>query len=189
MQYDRTRHNIGFVVVDAVVAAVAAPLMAGAHGALWSRAESEELGEVFLAKPQLYMNRSGRPLAALVEQWGLPVEDVLVVHDDVDLQLGRLRLKRGGGAGGHRGILSIEEEIGIREFCRLRFGVGRPDAGQDTADYVLEPFPEAAREALAEAVQRAASGALDWLRLDFQAAMKNVNTPPETPVESEGSGC
>lgn len=188
-RYEDTRHNVGFVVVDALGRELAAPLRAEAHGALWSRHESVEFGEVFLAKPQTYMNRSGEPLAGLLEDWELPVTEVLVVHDDVDLGLGRLKLKRGGGAGGHRGLLSIEEETGTREFCRLRFGVDRPESGRDTAEYVLDAFPELSREILGEAIGRATHGALDWLRLDFQAAMKNVNTGPKRPVESDESGC
>ncbi|MDG2306786.1 MAG: aminoacyl-tRNA hydrolase [Candidatus Binatia bacterium] len=188
-RYDGTRHNIGFVVVDAVGARVDAPLERADHGALWSRASSEDFGEIFFAKPQSYMNRSGEPLAALLEDWAVAPTDVLVVHDDVDLEIGRLKLKQGGGMGGHRGLLSIEEETGTRDFCRLRFGVGRPLAGQDTAEYVLERFPGSADEEMAGAVVRARDGALDWLRLDFQAAMKNVNTWAEKPVEPDGSGC
>jgi len=188
-RYEGTRHNIGFVVLDSFAAQVGAPLVGRAHGALWSGVESEALGQIFLAKPQLYMNRSGRPLAALLEEWDVEPSDVLVIHDDVDLDLGRLKLKRGGGAGGHRGLLSIEEETETRDFCRLRFGIGRPQAGQDTADYVLERFSAASAEALAQAVERARDGVGDWLRLDFEAAMKSVNTPPEKPVESDESGC
>lgn len=188
-RYEKTRHNIGFVVVDRLAVGLGSPATTEERGAVWSRLESEELGEVFLAKPQTYMNRSGEPLAALLEDWELPATDVLVVHDDVDLTLGRLKLKRGGGAGGHRGLLSIEERTGTRDFSRLRFGVGRPDGGQDTAEYVLEAFSEDEYEALGEAVDRATAGALDWIRLDFQAAMKNVNTGPEKPVEPGESGC
>lgn len=188
-RYEGTRHNIGFVVVDRLAAALGSPTTTEGRGARWSRVESAELGEVFLAKPQTYMNRSGEPLAALLEDWELSAAEVLVVHDDVDLTLGRLKLKRGGGAGGHRGLLSIEEETGTRDFCRLRFGVGRPDGDQDTAEYVLERFSEREHEALGEAVDRATAGAVDWIRLDFQAAMKNVNTGPEKPVEPGESGC
>lgn len=176
-------------MVDALGAAFGAPLNARAHGALWSRTEVESVGEVFLAKPQTYMNRSGEPLGALLEAWGLSETEMLVVHDDVDLEFGRLKLKRGGGTGGHRGLRSIEQETGNRDFFRLRFGVGRPAAGQDTADHVLEAFSAPERDSLTGAVERAMAGAQDWLRLDFQAAMKNVNTGPEKPVESDGSGC
>ena len=189
VRYIGTRHNIGFVVLDAFAAQLGVPLLERAHGAAWSRLESEELGEVFLAKPQTFMNRSGEPLAALLEQWEIAPEGVLVVHDDVDLELARLKLKQGGGTGGHRGLRSIEEEAGTRDFYRLRFGVGRPEESLDTADYVLEVFPKEAHECLEAAVERARGGILDWLRLDFQAAMKNVNTWAEKPVESSESGC
>lgn len=188
-EYERTRHNVGFVVVDRFAAREGSVLVDRAHGALWARLESDALGVVFLAKPQRYMNRSGEPLLALLEEWELEATDLLIVHDDVDLELGRLKLKRGGGTGGHRGLQSIEEETGTRDFFRLRFGVGRPEEGQETAQWVLEPFSEEAGEPLGEALARAERGVRDWLRLDFQAAQKNVNTPPEKPVESGESGC
>lgn len=188
-RYEGTRHNIGFVVVDALGEVFRAPVTASAHGALWSRAELVGFGEVFLAKPQTYMNCSGEPLVALLEDWELPETEVLVVHDEMDLDLGRLKLKRGGGTGGHRGLQSIEQQTGSRDFYRLRFGVGRPEDGRDTADHVLDAFSESEREPLQEATRRAVQGVRDWLRLDFQAAMKHVNTGPEKPVESDGSGC
>ncbi len=189
VRYHGTRHNIGFVVVDGLGVELGAPVTAQRPGAFWSRSASAEFGEVFLAKPQTFMNCSGEPLAALLAEWDVPATSVLVVHDDVDLELGRLKLKRGGGTGGHRGLLSIEEETGTRDFFRLRFGVGRPDGGQDTAEYVLEAFPETSGEVLGGAVGRACRGALDWLQLDFEAAMKSVNTGREKPVEPDESGC
>lgn len=187
-KYEGTRHNIGFVVIDLVAAELAAPISAERDGALWSR-RVEPAGEVYLTKPQTYMNRSGEPLRALLEAWQLPIEAVLVVHDDVDLELGRLKLKRGGGTGGHRGLQSIEEETGSRNFDRLRIGVGRPTAAQDTADFVLERFSSTDADIVREAAGRACQGVLDWLRLDFQAAMKNINTRPEKAVEPGVSGC
>lgn len=180
---------MGFEVVDALAEDLSAPFDREAHGALWARVASEALGEVFLVKPQTFMNRSGEPLVALLRDWRLDPTRFLVVHDDVDLEAGRLKLKRGGGTGGHRGLASIEAETGTRDFSRLRFGVGRPTAGQDTAEYVLErPDPDQ-RAALQGALPRARDGALDWLRLDFEAAMKNVNTRPKKPVEPGESGC
>ncbi len=187
--YARPRHNVGFWVVDAFAAQEGVALGSSSRGALWGRLESDTLGEVFLAKPQRYMNRSGRPLRDLLADWEVSVEDAIVVHDDVDLAPGRLKLKRGGGAGGHRGLLSIEAETGSRDFCRLRFGVGRPPPGGETSEYVLEPIGAGAGPMLAAAVERAVDGLRGWLCLDFQAAVKNVNTAPETPVEPGGAGC
>ena len=109
--------------------------------------------------------------------------------DDLDLAPGRLKLKLGGGAGGHRGLLSIEEETGTRDFCRLRVGVGHPGAGADVADYVLDRFSPSEEAIMDATYERACLGALEWLRLDFQAAMKIVNTRPPEGVEPGGSGC
>lgn len=180
---------MGFVVVERVGEELRAPLQREDHGARWSSSHDPDLGEVFLLEPRTYMNCSGEPLAALLDEWGVAVEDVLVIHDDVDLEVGRLKLKRGGGTGGHRGLASIEEETGSREFSRLRFGVGRPPEGRDTADHVLEPCSSEAWDELVSAVGRARQGVLDWLRLDFEAAMKNTNTWAKKPVESAESGC
>lgn len=188
-RYRQTRHNVGFVVVERLAADLGVGLERSDHGARWMSVANDELGELFLVEPQTFMNCSGEPLAGLLEDWDVSIEEVLVIHDDVDLDPGRLKLKRGGGTGGHRGLESIEEETGSRDFARLRFGVGRPRDGQDTADYVLETVSEAEWDQLGSAVDRARDGVLNWLRLDFEAAMKNTNTRAKKPVESAESGC
>ena len=188
-RYRQTRHNVGFVVVERLAADLGVGLAQSDHGARWTSIVNDELGELFLVEPQTFMNCSGEPLVGLLDDWDLPIEEVLVIHDDVDLDPGRLKLKRGGGTGGHRGLESIEEETASRDFVRLRFGVGRPRDGQDTADYVLETVSEAEWGELGGAVARARDGVLDWLRLDFEAAMKNTNTRAKKPVESAESGC
>ena len=157
--YAETRHNVGFRVVE---------LLAGrAGGGRFSRHRSHTdviegrlAGRrVVLAKPRSYMNVSGGPVAGLVRYFSVPVEDLVVVHDDLDLGFGVVRLKRGGGEGGHNGLRSISASLGTRDFLRVRFGIGRPPGRQDPADYVLKRFSGAERTELDLAVDLAADAA------------------------------
>ena len=189
-RYEGTRHNAGFVVVDRLLRRVGEMVREEiSAAAILAEHRSQELGVVFFAKPQSFMNLSGQPVAALLAAQGIGASELLVIHDDLDLAPGRLKLKLGGGAGGHRGLLSIEEETGTRDFCRLRVGVGHPGAGTDVADYVLDRFSPSEEAIMAATYERACLGALEWLSLDLQAAMKIVNTRPPEGVEPGGSGC
>jgi len=183
-RYVGTPHNVGFVVLDAVASRLGIALDRRDHGAIWGRGSREELGEIVLAKPQRYMNRSGGPARAVLEECGVAVPDVLVVHDDLDLDLARVKLKRGGGAGGHRGLESLLEELGDASFCRLRIGIGRPPAG-DAADYVLGPFPSGQEALVADALGRSAEAALSWLSVGMDAAMNRVNAAAARPGSPE----
>ena len=148
-EYARTRHNVGWMVADE---------LARRHGGSWRSKFSGQLVEVrldgariALLKPELYMNESGRPIQAAARFFKVPVESVLVVHDDVDLDEGRLQARAGGGLAGHNGLRSIAQSLGSQEFLRLRIGVGRPGRGdrRSVADYVLSPFePETDVDAL-----------------------------------------
>ena len=141
-RYEGTRHNVGFEVVDALAEDLSAPFDREAHGALWARVASEALGEVFLVKPQTFMNNSGVAVAAAARALALQPNDVVVIHDELDLPLGAVRLKLGGGDAGHRGIRSISAELDSRETVRLRLGIGRPpeDFEGEIPDFVLEAF-------------------------------------------------
>src|SRR6266550_1181185 len=154
-EYERTRHNAGWLVVDEV---------ARRHGGSWRSKFSGSLSEVRLGerrlallKPETYMNESGRSVSAAARFFKVPADSILVVHDDVDLEAGRLQARRGGGLAGHNGLRSLEQELGTQDFLRLRIGVGRPGRGdpRPVADWVLAPFaPEEDVEAL---VARAAA--------------------------------
>jgi PTH1 family peptidyl-tRNA hydrolase len=143
-RYAGTRHNIGQVVVDAL-----------AHGERFKAHRSQavvcetRLGtlaggapgpRVVLAKPTTYMNLSGGPVAGLAKYFGVDVERIVAVHDELDIDLGRLKLKRGGGEGGHNGLRSISQSLGSRDYVRVRCGIGRPPGRQDPADFVLTGF-------------------------------------------------
>ncbi|GAA1841434.1 aminoacyl-tRNA hydrolase [Pseudonocardia ailaonensis] len=154
--YADTRHNIGFGVVELLAA------RAGARFSLHKRSNSEIAEgrlagrKIVLAKPRTYMNESGGPVAGLVRYFSVPVEDLIVAHDDLDLGFGVIRLKRGGGEGGHNGLRSITRSLGSKEYLRVRFGIGRPPGRQDPADYVLKNFSGAERKELEFGIDLAA---------------------------------
>ena len=153
-EYERTRHNAGWMVLDEV---------ARRHGGSWRSKFSGSLSEVRLGdlrlallKPETYMNESGRSVAAAARFFKVEPDSLLVVHDDVDLEAGRLQARRGGGLAGHNGLRSLARDLGTQDFLRLRIGVGRPGRGdpRSVSDWVLSPFaPEEDVDAL---VSRAA---------------------------------
>jgi peptidyl-tRNA hydrolase, PTH1 family len=171
-EYERTRHNVGWLVLDE---------LARRHGGTWRSKFSGSLGEIRLGelrlallKPETYMNESGRSLAAAARFFKVPPEQVLVVHDDVDLEPGRLQARAGGGLAGHNGLRSLAQHLGSRDFLRLRIGVGRPGRGdpRPVADWVLSRFgPEEDVEALvarsADAVETMATEGLEAAQQRF----------------------
>jgi PTH1 family peptidyl-tRNA hydrolase len=154
-EYRATRHNVGFHVVDAIAAKLKTDIRRPEFRALTAEAK---LGGsmVLLVKPQTFMNQSGRSAAAALESHGLGPERLLAVYDDLDLPLGRLRVRAEGGTGGHRGIASIAQELGTSAFPRIRVGIGRPAEGREVIDHVLSPFDAAETENHSAAVERAA---------------------------------
>lgn len=154
-RYEATRHNVGFVVVDRFASRGDAGPWRQACGSLVAEARCGDDG-VLLAKPQTFMNRSGVALRALAERTGLAPDHVLVVHDDLDLPFGRLRVRIGGGAGGHNGIRSAVEELGTGDFLRLKVGIGRPEPGGDVVAFVLSPFTQEEQAVLPDLIGRAA---------------------------------
>jgi PTH1 family peptidyl-tRNA hydrolase len=139
-EYASTRHNVGFMVADEI---------ASRHGGSWRSKFSGEVADIrldsarlALLKPQTYMNESGRSVAAAAKFYKVAPEDLLAVHDEVDLELGRLQARLGGGLAGHNGLRSLAAALGTPEFIRLRVGVGRPERGdpRPVADWVLSPF-------------------------------------------------
>jgi len=154
-EYAETRHNLGFRVVD---------LLAGRMGARFSAhktgteiAEGRRSGRrVILAKPRSYVNLSGAAVAGVLRYFSLPVDSLVVVHDELDLPFGVVRLKRGGGEGGHNGLRSVSASLGTKDYFRTRFGIGRPPGRMDPADYVLRRFSAAERRELDVGVELSA---------------------------------
>ena len=146
-QYAANRHNAGFMVVDVLAARMGGRFKAHKH-----RADVVEgrLGETraILIKPKTYMNESGGPVAALRSFFSVPIAHVIVVHDELDLEAGVVRVKLGGGDNGHNGLRSVTKSLGSKDYLRVRLGVGRPPGQMDPADYVLRDVPSAKREEL-----------------------------------------
>jgi PTH1 family peptidyl-tRNA hydrolase len=194
-RYAATRHNVGFMVVERLARRHGVELASRDPLARWGDVRIGE-SAVRLVEPLRFMNRSGEALALLPGDAPLGGDDLLVVHDELDLPFGRLKLKRGGGTAGHRGLESIVEHLGDPGFCRLRVGIGRPPEGADVADFVLTPFPDAEAERLGELLDRAADACEAWLALGIGPAMNRVNARPAPeaageppgPDASEGSG-
>jgi PTH1 family peptidyl-tRNA hydrolase len=171
--YAGTRHNVGFKTVDRL----AEPL----HLTFARRFEAElaegQIGaeRILLAKPQTFMNLSGRPVRQILDFYKLPVADLLVICDDVNLPLGQLRFRRGGSAGGHNGLKDIERHLGRRDYARLRLGVGGPDVDQEMADHVLARFRPGERAAAETLIADAADAVHVWLSAGLEAAMNQYN--------------
>ena len=173
-RYARTRHNLGFMVVDELAARTGASFRNEADH--YELAATELAGtSVLLVKPNTYVNRSGSAARALLAAHRLLPPQLLVVVDDVYLPFGRLRLRPSGSAGGHNGLISIETELGTREFPRLRVGVGAPDAGEGLADHVLATFTADEKKRLPDCVARAADAVERVLELGVEAARPRIN--------------
>lgn len=176
-QYDRTRHNVGFLVVDRLAERCGERVDKKQLGALVG---SVRLGgrPVVLAKPQSFMNLSGQPAASLRGFYKLTNEAVLAVHDDMDLPFGQVRLKRGGGHGGHNGLRDLQQRLGGNDFLRVRVGVSRPPQGWDAADYVLARW-SASEEAELPAIVDVAADAVEAVARDgLDVAMNQINVRP-----------
>ena len=134
-----TRHNIGFQVVDRLAKLNDIPIHTKRFKSLYGKG-CIDFQQIILAKPMTFMNRSGEAVKRAVDFFHLKMDDLIIVHDDLDLPFGRLRFKQRGGDGGHQGVRSIIERMGGNHFLRLKIGIGRPPQGMDPADYVLETF-------------------------------------------------
>jgi PTH1 family peptidyl-tRNA hydrolase len=178
-RYAGTFHNAGFLALDLL--AVTCGIRLRSSGEAEVGVGTVEGVTVLLGKPRTYMNRSGRAVAPVYGRFAGSPEDLVVLHDDLDLGLGVVRLKRGGGMGGHNGLRSLEEELGTREFLRVRIGIGRPPEGVDPADFVLRPVPEDVRERFQGGISSAAEAVEDILREGFDKTMTRWNRRRDAP--------
>ena len=175
-RYAATRHNAGFLVVDLLAERVGGKFKA--HRSNADVLEGRLAGRsVVLAKPRSYMNDSGGPVVNAARFYKVPVESVVVVHDELDLPFGSLRLKRGGGDGGHNGLRSITSALGSKEYLRVRLGIGRPPGRQDPADYVLREWSATERKDLAYHVDRAADAVEALLSDGLEKAQNDFHAP------------
>ena len=172
-EYQRTRHNVGFMVLDRLTADAQLPWdYSEKWGAAWAKTN------VILVKPATFMNRSGQPLAAIANFYKIAAEEILVVLDDLALPLGRLRLRAQGSSGGHNGLESIFEHFGTEAIPRLRIGIGAAPS-QGAIDYVLSRFFEEEQPMLNATIKRAAEAVKCAIDKGLFAAMNLFNQPPE----------
>ena len=190
--YAGHRHNIGFRIVDELAERTGADSFRSKFSGAIARTELKD-EDAWLLKPMTYMNLSGDSVQPCAAFYKIPPERVLVIHDELDLPYGDIRLKRGGGHGGNNGVRSIIQRMGP-DFCRLRFGIGRPPAEyRDTSSWVLSKFSDEDRENLDKYVEIAVKAVLDIAARGFDAAMKRRNTrkktkkPKPKPQEAEAT--
>ena len=173
-RYVATRHNAGFLVLDLLAERLGGTFKS--HRANADILESRLAGEpVVLVKPRSFMNESGGPAVGVARFYKVPVEQVIVVHDELDLPFSTLRLKRGGGDNGHNGLRSLTSALGSKEYLRVRFGIGRPPGRQDPADYVLREWSSAERKVLDVDVDRAADAVEALMKDGLEAAQNTFN--------------
>ncbi|MFO7244694.1 MAG: aminoacyl-tRNA hydrolase [Actinomycetes bacterium] len=181
-EYATTRHNAGFMVADELATRAGAKF--GVDKRSRALTASMRLGgpgadgiPIVVGKPMSYMNRSGGPTSTLAKYYGVAPTDIVVIHDDLDLPFGTIRLKRGGGSGGHNGLKDLAKALGGPDFIRVRVGIGRPPDRQDPADFVLRPFSAAERKELDLIVSEAADAVLDVLAVGLEAAQQKWHSP------------
>lgn len=182
-KYAGTRHNAGHLAIDHLAQTQGEQLRRHKTGCQVATLHLGMPGTpgpaVHLAKLDSFMNTSGIPTAKLVKFFGIdPAQHLLVIHDDLDLPTFDLRLKRGGGEGGHNGLRSISQNLGTRDYARLRMGIGRPHPRQDPADYVLSRFPRGEQTALEDALDRACEAVTEVVTAGFTRAQQRLNTHP-----------
>ncbi len=176
-EHVNNRHNVGFMAADRWAAAHAISFNKIQHHAIIAMGRSGER-RIIAAKPQTYMNDSGRAVGALLRFYKIPVEQLLVIFDDLDLPFGALRLRADGGAGGHNGMRSIIQHLGGNRFARLRFGIGRPPGRMDPAAFVLQDFNRDEAAALDSLLDRAEQAIDTFLSAGITTAMNQFNTTP-----------
>ena len=173
-EFQETRHNIGFWVIHDLAKKHDIPVSGIKHQALVGQGLIDQQ-KVILAQPQTYMNLSGHAVASLFNYYRLSLENLLVVYDDLDLELGRLRMRKCGGHGGHNGLRSLISCLKTQEFARLRVGIGRPKDHLGGRDFVLRKFAKNEKPVVEEAVKRCLTGIELWLEAGVEQAMNQVN--------------
>ena len=174
-QYEKTRHNIGFDVMDALADKYNISISENKHKALCGKGVIEGM-KVVLAKPQTYMNLSGESVAELVNYYKLdPESELIVVFDDISLEPGNIRIRKKGSAGGHNGIKNIIAMTGTQNFMRIKVGVGEKPKGWDLADYVLGRFSKEEEPVVREALEKAAKACSEIITEDVTSAMNKYN--------------
>jgi PTH1 family peptidyl-tRNA hydrolase len=181
-QYKSNRHNIGFMLLNRIAERLDTSFSRLESKALVTKAKHND-HNLILAKPQTYMNLSGQSVASLVNFYKIPLENLLVAYDEVDLPFGRIRIRPSGGSAGHKGIGSIIERVGTQDFPRMRLGVGRPPGSKGAASYVLQNFSGEDAEFLPHVLDRAADAVFTFVTQDLETVMNQYNPKSDGEME------
>lgn len=173
-EYQTNRHNFGFMFIDRLAVRLGARGLKVQSKAIITTATYEDR-RLILAKPQTYMNLSGQSAQGLLHFYKLPMENMLIAHDDLDIPYGTIRMRPGGGPGGQKGVASTIERLGTKDFARLRLGIGRPPGRMDPSAYVLQDFSRDEMKILSELLDRAADAALEFVVNGLDKAMNRFN--------------
>lgn len=173
--YARTRHNVGFMVLDLLAERIGSPFKLHKKSGADVATGRLKGRPAVLARPRCYMNESGRQVGPLAKFYSVPTSDVVVIHDDLDLDFGRIRLKQGGGEGGHNGLRSIATVLGSKDFQRVRLGIGRPPGRQDPAAFVLQAFNTGERAELPTICEQAGDATELLIELGLEPAQNLVH--------------
>lgn len=174
VKYENTKHNVGFMLVDHLASQIQLEVdkekFQGIYGIGTYQGE-----KILLLKPLTYMNLSGESLRAVIDFYKIDPKDIMVVYDDLDLPVGKIRLRMKGSAGGHNGIKSIIAHLGTQEFNRIRIGIGRPENGMSITDYVLSDFSKEDNEKIKEMISQAKKACIKWIDTPFLEVMNEFN--------------
>lgn len=173
-EYRETRHNVGFMLLDRLTVKLHARFSRLQSKALVASANYQEC-KIILAKPQTFMNLSGQSVKGLLHFYKLPLENLLIAHDDLDLPVGAIRIRPDGSSAGQKGMTSTIERLGTNEFPRLRLGIGRPPGQMQAPDYVLQEFSGDDLIIISETLNRAVEAALTWVTDGLESAMNKYN--------------
>jgi len=180
-EYEDTRHNAGFWFIDDLARRLGVTLLPDrAYHGLVARANTPQ-GPVWLLQPQTYMNLSGKSVAALARFFKITPEEVLIVHDELDLLPGQVKLKKGGGHGGHNGLRDIHAQLGTPDYWRLRLGIGHPGVKHEVANFVLRKPPQSEREAIFKCISQSLDAVDAMLASDMNKAVTVVHAQPPRP--------
>jgi PTH1 family peptidyl-tRNA hydrolase len=171
-RYKDTRHNVGFQTLEELARRHPVQRQESRFDAIIAHLQIKQ-EKVFLLKPLTYMNLSGKAVRALIAYYKIDLRDIIVIYDDMDLPVGNLRIRSAGGTGGHRGMTSLVENLGTREFARIRIGIGRPP--HEAIDWVLGRFSPEEKPLISNAVARAADAVETWIANGIEKAMNEYN--------------
>lgn len=172
--YEGTRHNVGFTMIDVIGSKFDIDVTTRKHKALVGRGVIDGM-RVILAKPQTYMNLSGESIREIADFYKIEPENIIIIYDDISLDVGQLRIRKKGSAGGHNGVKNIIAHLGTQEFPRIKVGIGNKPEGWDLADYVLSRYSKAEQEALEEAAEGVVGALKLMLADDIDGAMNRYN--------------